>query len=284
MDSIQSFSAPLCGIIETVSYDYDTDSIRVKYVLNEKDTQKMQEDSLKKAKQIADKIIDDDMSDYEKEWEINKYLCENGEYNEAIFDYINSDGTIDGSVVYKYANSFTPYGILVENVGVCESYSEAFLLVAHYAGLEAIIQTGSMVGVNHEWNRVKIDNQWYILDVTNNDSEYLPNCYFNVPDEIAQTIYQVGNDAIMDSYISNYTAKGMDNEYYTKSKLYTEKKDEAVSMLTELLKDNKVAAVRVNADMKEKDVSEIVKNVVKEAKLTSGKYYYNAGVISIIKE
>lgn len=275
---------PLCGIIETVSYDYDTDSLHVSYVLDEKDTKKMQEESLKKAKKIADEIIDDDMSDYEKEWEINKYLCENGEYNEAIFDYIDSDGTIDPSVVFDHSYSFTPYGILVEEVGVCESYSEAFLLVAHFAGLEAVIETGSMGGVNHEWNRVKIDNQWYVLDVTNNDSEYLPNCYFNVPDEIAETIYQKGKDAMMDKYISEYSAKGMDNEYYTKSKLYTEEKDKAVSMLTDLLNKDQVAAIRMNADLKEKDVSEIVKKVVKESKMKSGKYYYNAGVISIIKE
>lgn len=275
---------PLCGIIEGVYYDYTTNMLNVDYVLSKEETEEMQSESLKKAKEIAGEIIKSSMSDYEKEEAINRYLCENASYNENIFDYIGDDGTVSRFAVYDYANSFTPYGILVENVGVCESYSEAFLLIAKEARLEAVIETGVMGGVSHEWNRVKIGSEWYTLDVTNNDMEYIPNCYFNLSDDIAGTIYQEDRGAFVDQYIKKYTAKNMDNEYYTKNNLYTEDKKEAVSMLAKQLEKNDMAVIRMSSDLKEKEVDDIVKNVVKNAKLSSGKYYYNAGVISVTKK
>ena len=274
---------PLCGIMSRLDYDYASNSLLVGYVLSEEETKEMQEASLKKASQIAGEIITDGMSDYEKEDAINQYLCENAEYNDKILDYINSDGTISEDAVLDYANSFTPYGILVENVGVCESYAEAFLMIAREADLEAVIETGRMDGVNHEWNRVNVEGQWYTLDVTNNDCEYLPNCYFNLSDEVAVCILQEDGDAFIDKFISNYSASDMKNEYYTKNDLYTEDAAQAATMLIEILSDNDMAVIRMDEDYGNSDVEKIVKEVINGAKLTSGKYYYNAGVISIVK-
>lgn len=275
---------PLCGIMSKLDYDYSTDSLLVGYVLSKEETVEMQKTSLKKAEEIAADIIKESMSDYEKEEAINRYICDNAEYNNKIMEYINNDGTISEDAVWEYANSFTPYGILVENMGVCESYAEAFKLIADKAGLEVILETGRLDGVNHEWNRVKIENQWYTLDVTNNDCEYLPNCYFNLSDEVAGIILQEDGDALMDKFIPNYTASDMSNEYYTKNNLYTENASEAVSLLVDMLMENEMAAVRMNLNYGEDTVDNIVKEVVNEVQLTAGKYYYNAGVISIVKK
>lgn len=274
---------PLCGIISKVDYDYKTNNLLVGYVLSSEETENMQKDSLAKAKEIATEIIKDGMTSYEKEEAINQYLCENASYNEKIMEYIKKDGTIDEKAVLDFANSFTPYGVLVENLGVCESYAEAFLLIAKAAGLEAVIETGKLNGVNHEWNRVNIDGAWYTLDVTNNDSEYLPNCYFNLSDEVAATILLGNGNAYMDNYISNYTASDMKNEYYTKNNLYTNDASEAVSMLVDVLSDNDVSVVRMDQNYGNSGVENIIKEVINKAKLTKGKYYYNAGVISILK-
>ena len=274
---------PLCGIMSELNYDYKTNSLYVGYVMSKEQTEEMQKASLDKAKEISAEIIKEGMSEYEKEEAINQYLCENAEYNDKIMEYINSDGTISKEAVLEYANSFTPYGILVENMGVCESYAEAFWLIAKEAGLEVVIQTGRLDGVNHEWNRVKIDGQWYTLDVTNNDCEYLPNCYFNLSDEVAGTILQEDGDAFIDRFISNYTSSDMNNEYYTKNSLYTENPNEAVSMLVSILKENDMAVVRMNLNYGESTVDNIIQEVISGASLTAGKYYYNAGVISVIK-
>lgn len=275
---------PLCGIIYTINYDYSKDALVVTYVLDKEETEKMQAESLKKAEEIVADIIDSGMSDFEKENAINTYLCENAQYNDEILEYINADGSISGEAVQEFAHSFTPYGILVDNLGVCESYSEAFKLLCEAAGLEVIIETGRLSGVNHEWNRVKIDGSWCIMDVTNNDSECLPNCYFNLSDDVASSILIADKDALADDFIVNYAANCMDYEYYTQNNLYTEDDEEAVSLLVEQLEDNDIAVIRTGSGPDENTVLEIVQNAVNKADVANGMYYYNNGVLSIIKK
>lgn len=275
---------PLCGIIYTLNYDYSKDALVVTYVLDKEETEKMQTESLKKAQEIVEDIIDNGMSDFEKENAINTYLCENAQYNDEIMEYINSDGTISGEAVERFAHSFTPYGVLVENLGVCESYSEAFKLLCEAADMEVIIETGRLSGVNHEWNRVKVNGDWCIMDVTNNDSEYLPNCYFNLSDDMASTILIADKDALADNFIGNYAANFMDYEYYTQNELYTEDDEKAVSLLVEQLSDNDIAIIRIESGLDESTVLEIVQNAVNEADVSNGMYYYNNGVLSIVKK
>ncbi|MGN0484341.1 MAG: transglutaminase domain-containing protein [Lachnospiraceae bacterium] len=244
----------------------------------------MQQDSLQKASEIADEIIKDGMSDYEKELAINQYLCEHASYNKEIMDYISEAGTIDEEAVKKFSNSFTPYGILVENLGVCESYSEAFQLVARAAGLDSIIVTGQLDGVNHEWNRVKLDESWYTLDVTNNDNEVISNALFNLSDDTAKEILLQSTDALMDEFIGNYTASDMDHEYYTMSGLYTEDADEAAKKLAEALDADGKAAVRMDSSLGGESVDTIVQKSVDQSGVDSARYYQFANVIVLTKE
>ena len=86
----------------------------------------------------------------------------------------------NSSLSESFIDAHTPYGILVNNYGVCESYSEAFALVGRMAGLDVIIETGYLQGGGHEWNRVCVDGQWCIIDVTNNDIDSCRNALLNV--------------------------------------------------------------------------------------------------------
>lgn len=273
---------PLCGIIYSLEYDYSKDALVVTYVLDKEETEKMQEESLKKADEIVAEIIKEEMSDFEKENAINTYLCENAEYNNDIMEYINADGTISMEAVNQFAHSFTPYGILVENLGVCESYSEAFLLLCNAAGIEAIIETGKLSGVNHEWNRIKIDGNWCVMDVTNNDNELLPNAYFNLSDEVASALLIADKDALSDNVISQYAAGTMEYEYYTQNNLFTDSEKEASELLADLLADNTMAVIRVENGMDENTVLGIVQDAVNKAGIASGMYYYCNGLISIV--
>lgn len=275
---------PLIGVMDEVAYDYETNGLQVTYQLSKEETVKMQEASLSKAKEIVQEIINDGMSDYEKEEAINEYLCSNGSYNDEIMQYINDDGTIDNKAVERFIHSFTPYGILVENVGVCESYAEAFLLLAKEAGLEAVIVTGTLDGVNHEWNRINLDGQWYSMDVTNNDNDILPNCYFNLPDELAGTMLKQDKDAFIDEKVSDYVSDNMDNEYYTKHEAATDDSSKAVEVLVNKLSSENSAQVRLTSELSESSVEEIAQEVCNTAQISSAKYYYSVGVVSIVKE
>jgi len=71
-------------------------------------------------------------------------------------------------VVYKdgTAHCIDVYGALVEHIGVCESYAEAFQYLTRELGINTTI-VRSLV---HEWNFVQMDDgKWYIVDATHDD-------------------------------------------------------------------------------------------------------------------
>lgn len=275
---------PLIDIVNTFSYDYSTNSLVVTYMHSKEESQQKQMAAIDKAEEIAKSITKDSMSDFEKEEAINNYLCENASYNEAIYEYINEDGTISDEVMLENADSFHPYGILVDNKGVCESYSEAFLMIAKNAGLEVVIETGKLDGVNHEWNRVKIDGSWYVLDVTNNDNEYIPNAYFNLSDESSKGLLVPDKTAIIQEKYDEYNATNDEKEYYLQKGKYAQNGAEATELLIDILGNDKKAAVRVEGVLGEEEVGEIVKTACVDAGVLDGMYYYYAGILSIVSE
>ena len=150
--------------------------------------------------------------------------------------------------------------------------------------MEAVIETGRLDNVNHEWNRVKIDGSWYSLDVTNNDNEYMPNCYFNLPDEVASAILLQDNDAFLDSCMDQYTSEGMDYEYYNVMDLYTEDAEEAATMLADQLSTDDGAVIRMDLNYGDADIAEIIQNALYQSETEEAICYYNAGVIALMKK
>ena len=95
--------------------------------------------------------IPEDATEAEKVKFVNDYLVVHTKYN------LNSK-----------ANAHTPYSVLVNGEGVCEGYALAALLMFEELGIEAKYVIGD-AGGPHAWNLVKVDGQWYHLDVTWND-------------------------------------------------------------------------------------------------------------------
>lgn len=75
------------------------------------------------------------------------------------------------NVVYDKEASFqhTLYGALVEKKAVCDGYATAMQYLLGRVGIECLMVYGSdgeNEGENHAWNMVKIDDEYYHLDVT----------------------------------------------------------------------------------------------------------------------
>lgn len=86
------------------------------------------------------------------------------------------DFQYDWNVHQKGSNGYlinnTMYGPLVENKGVCFGISSALEHALRNEGLEAVscggwANTQPTAGDYHQWNQVKVDGQWYNLDLTN---------------------------------------------------------------------------------------------------------------------
>ncbi|MCR4841869.1 MAG: InlB B-repeat-containing protein [Eubacterium sp.] len=87
-----------------------------------------------------------------------------------IHDYVASNVTYDSSAVtYDYEQSnYTQslYSALCRGSSVCAGYSREFMFLCNAAGTDATCITSD----NHEWNAVRVYDEWYYVDVTWDDA------------------------------------------------------------------------------------------------------------------
>lgn len=128
------------------------------------------------AKEVIASEIDESMSDYEKELAIHDYITGWSRFDYSVFGRSQSDGFTDGSD--------TPYGVLVAQSAMCHGYSSTFQLFMDMLDIECITVFGipGSNGVEHSWNMVKLDGEWYCVDTAWDDPIGGSPChtYFNV--------------------------------------------------------------------------------------------------------
>lgn len=95
---------------------------------------------------------------FEAELELHDLLGQNVEYNEYV----------DLESVPQEAH--TIYGAFVERKAVCDGFAKALQLLLDRKNIENIIVLGNLENESHAWNMVKLDNEWYHLDLTSNKS------------------------------------------------------------------------------------------------------------------
>lgn len=127
-----------------------------------------------KIRLVISQYINASMTEFDKERVIHDYLALNTSY-----DYTNFlNNTIpDGS--------HDAYSVILNGVGVCDGYSEAFKAFMCTLGIECYKTIGIGNGGDHAWNYVKINGIFYFVDVTWDDPVpdmigYVRYDYFNV--------------------------------------------------------------------------------------------------------
>ena len=106
---------------------------------------------LNAAQTIHDTLVTPGMSEYEQVKAFHDYLVNNTEYRET------------------GERSHSAAGPLLDGLAVCEGYSKALDLLCYLSGIECLCINGTGNGGAHSWNKVKIDGQWYNIDVTWDD-------------------------------------------------------------------------------------------------------------------
>lgn len=113
--------------------------------------------------------INKDASDYEKVLYIHDYLVDNGTYDTESADVVTKNEKID--FPQNVHDSTTIYGCLVTRKVICSGYSAGFKYLADKLGLESIRVGGKTkdTGESHQWNCVKVDGDYYYIDITWDD-------------------------------------------------------------------------------------------------------------------
>ena len=210
-------------------------------------TAEKQKEILQILPEITASIITEDMTDLEKEIAINQYLCDHIVYDEDAL--VNAEENNFLYVDDEFLDSFTAYGALVNGKCVCAGYAAAFKLLAEEAGLNAVVVTGILEGgLSHAWNKVMIDGEWQILDVTNNDNEYLFNALLNLPDYAGDRVLVEDRDYVIDTALKKYDSTQEKNEYYRINERYFPY-EEVTDQLAAELKENGKTVLRTEYDL-----------------------------------
>ncbi|QUH26362.1 DUF5050 domain-containing protein [Serpentinicella alkaliphila] len=122
---------------------------------------------------ILNTIITPNMSSLEKVKAVNDYIVLNTSYS---LETINSP--------------HSPYTIFKEGMGVCQAYALLGYKMLSELGFEVMYVVGKTTD-DHAWNLVRIDNEWYHLDMTWNDPQ---------PDRIGNISYNYF--LVNDNYLS----------------------------------------------------------------------------------
>ncbi|WP_312370146.1 transglutaminase domain-containing protein [Lachnoclostridium sp.] len=258
------YQNPLILGVSSFQYNRFSKILMIEYEQDRAEQEKKQEEIKKEVNRVVGEIITPKMTDLEKEYAINQYLCDIAEYDtDALDNAMENDYIPDSS----FRDSFTPYGVLINKSGVCASYAAAFKLLAEQAGLDCLVITGNLNGnLPHAWNRVLVDNEWKTVDSTNNDNEELFNALLNLPDSVAAKVLVEDDLYISNQKYGEFTSVKEDAEYYRVSNQYYSKSKIADSLAKEILASGTVI-LRTDYDLSDEEFQDIVQSVIETAKL-----------------
>lgn len=190
----------------TYTFDYRSNFKLYRAVKNNKLYEKLndtEKNTLEFFKNVKFQIITDFMTDYEKELAIHDYIVKN-------FKYVSGEE----KERYYDVNNFVN-----EKVGYCEAYAYSFAILATMSGIDNEIIFGSVDNVNHAWNAVKLDGEYYYIDTTfddgSEDSNKILYDFFNLNDTtLAKThVWDKARN-------KNLTATGTKYNYFIYNKSY----------------------------------------------------------------
>ena len=122
----------------------------------------------KNVKSLTDEISSTGTK-YERAKKAHDLLCEYVDYDYAAVSNSNSDPAfwIAGNSYYEQSliSVFSPKS---ERLTVCAGYSKSYSALMRSAGFDSF----SVTSQSHEWNKVKINGQWYCVDTTWDDQSF----------------------------------------------------------------------------------------------------------------
>ena len=132
------------------------------------------------AKQVLNAILPENATDLEKVEAIYDYLVLNIQYDDRAVQIAETPGSI-----WAEYDAFFLEGVFDNKKAVCDGIAKAFTLLCAIEGIPCV----EVVGDSHAWNRVKVNNVWYVIDAThgnlhlaNSDKSIMDHAHFLMSD------------------------------------------------------------------------------------------------------
>ncbi len=219
-------------------------------------------------RKIISENIQSSMTDYEKVKAIHDYIVVETEYD---IENLNRDTIPDAD--------YTAKGVLENHIGVCRGYAEAFKLLMDELEIPCDIESGYADGISHAWNNVKIDGEWYQIDVTYDDPLSNDNAsgdkanlrydYFLITNEqlyLDHTTKETLHDCTSDKYMYQEKEANVAYEIISSS-------DAIVSSFHKQMKHNKTAVTFYFPDNIDIESSGIMGRLATSLSIEKSKYH-----------
>lgn len=144
--------------------------LELRYKYSTSDIEKIREKINVLVKEIFNNHLENNQNDFEKVKAIHDYLVLNTRY-----DYQNYKAD---TIPYE---SYNIVGTLLNQTAVCDGYAKTTQYLLNLLGVDVRYVTGTANSGLHAWNKVKIDGEWFNLDVTWDDP---------VPDRVGEVSYR----------------------------------------------------------------------------------------------
>lgn len=191
------------------SYYYTTDgyvtSIIPAYISDSKDDILEMKDKFNAAVDRLKREINSDLSDIDTALEVHNYITSHAEYNTTGYN----TGTLSNI-------DHSAYGVLVEHTGVCDSYSLAYQYIMKCIyNIDTVVVTSQPM--NHAWNLIKINGNYYHVDLTWDDGTFTMNGKV-IDYNVRYLYFLLSDDAISNMSKAHYGWEDIgikcDSDYY----------------------------------------------------------------------
>jgi hypothetical protein len=214
--------------LENVNADGEG-NVSFTFILDDDEIKQRQAEIKNESEKIISEIITDGMTDEEKDKAIFEYLENNTEYNYEAFEEAAAMN-YSTDIIYKYPDTWNTYGILVNKLGVCQSYAMTYKLLSELSGLESRTVVGTLGGMGHAWNLVKINGVWTWIDTTNNAKVGgAPFWIFQTSGEFAKrNTFAATEEWELDNNLYIADTTDMSNDYYVENGIYADTPEEMI--------------------------------------------------------
>ena len=146
--------------------------------------------------------------------------------------------------VYEYLIKYTDYdlaatdnqnicSVMIDHVSVCNGYAKSFQYIMKKLGIDCTVITGYVNnGESHAWNAVKLDSNYYYVDVTWGDSYYItpdtnqlnsPKVNYNF---LNITTNELQRSHVIENLVAVPVCAATQNNYYVRENMYMDCFDE----------------------------------------------------------
>lgn len=112
-------------------------------------------------------VADQGLTDTDKALILHDYLVEQVTYNWEVDVALRKGESMEEVEKRTGVRIYTAYGALVEGDAVCQGYALAYKLLLDRCGVDCKVVSSDRM--NHVWNLVEIDRNWYHVDATWDD-------------------------------------------------------------------------------------------------------------------